>query len=93
MIVKKYWDLEKETEAAFKCFDQMIKRENVTLSEAMQAIEDYNQSVILGPPIFFKTYLNHLEELNKLYREGHGIKEDWVTFPRQYRSTLTNTSD
>jgi hypothetical protein len=72
VIFMRYMAVSKEAKDAYKCFTQMLLRSSSTQAEAMQSFEDYNISLILGPPILLGVYLKYKDTLNERYRKLHG---------------------
>lgn len=71
LLWKKYSDLKLQANETFKVCAALRDEPQLSLSQAMQTVEDYHLILIQSPPIPFKLYLKHRDPLNNAYRESY----------------------
>ncbi len=74
ILCLKWWGMQNEAEKSYNTLNDLLKRANITVDEAMRAVEEYHIAVIQGAPIPVKVYLRHRDSLNAAYQKAHGIK-------------------
>lgn len=75
-ICIKYWQTESSTKELYQQIDSMLKLNNITIEEAMIAVDSYNVAVVKGLPILGKIYAHYEKDLNNSYRSAHGNEEE-----------------
>jgi hypothetical protein len=68
------WDqMGKEAEITYHTLDRILGQGNISIEEAMMAVEEYHISIIQGVPIPVWIYLHYRDTLNSAYQSAHGI--------------------
>jgi hypothetical protein len=76
LLWKKYSDLKLSAQSTFqKCADLRYDK-SLSISEAMQVVEDYHLALIQSPPIPLKLYLIYRDPLNQSYQDSHSISSN-----------------
>ena len=70
-LLKKYSDLKAQADATFKVCAILRDESKLSLSRAMQTVEDYHLVLVQSPPVPFKLYLKYQEPLNHAYQESY----------------------
>ncbi len=71
LLWKKYSDLKLQANETFKVCAALRDEPQLSLSQALQTVEDYHLVLIQSPPIPFKLYLKYRDPLNNAYRESY----------------------
>ncbi len=71
VICYRYFILEADAKKSYFDCDSLLKRGNIELHEVTRTVEDYDISVLLGPPILPKIYEWTRDNLNAAYQKAH----------------------
>jgi len=70
LLRKNYYDLMQAGQSIFeKCAALRIK-DNLSLFETMQVVEDYHLTLIQSPPIPFKMYLKYKDDIKQAFQSS-----------------------
>jgi hypothetical protein len=68
---KKYSDLKAQANETFKICAILRDESQLSLSQAMQTVEDYHLVLVQSPPIPFNLYIKYQDSLNRAYQESY----------------------
>jgi len=68
---KKYFDLKMQAHETFKISAILRDDSQLSVSQAMQTVEDYHLVLVQSPPIPFKLYIKYQDSLNHAYQESY----------------------
>ncbi|MEI1373671.1 hypothetical protein PQG02_14875 [Nostoc sp. UHCC 0926] len=71
LLWKKYLDLKVQANETFKMCAVLRDEPQLSLSQAMQTVEDYHLILIQSPPIPFKLYIKYRNILNDAYQMSY----------------------
>ena len=71
LLWKKYSDLKIQADKTFNICASLRNEPQLSLSQAMQNVEDYHLVLIQSPPIPFKLYSKYRDPLNNAYRKSY----------------------
>jgi hypothetical protein len=71
LLWKKYSDLKIQANETFKICAILRDKPQLSISQAMQTVEDYHLSLIQSPPIPLKLYIKYQDHLNHAYQESY----------------------
>lgn len=71
LLWKKYSDLKAQANETFKICAILRDKSQLSLSQAMQTVEDYHLVLAQSPPIPFNLYIKYQDSLNRAYQESY----------------------